>query len=289
MVSKASEFQVVVVGTGRAGLAIARAFQSTEIPVALVSRSAKRLKKQDPPVFTVGDKKCPKAVGFVLLAVPDRAIPEVAQAMIDAGVVGPKTLVGHLSGALPSTVLSPLIPEKRVFSAHPLTAFSKDWKPLFESGLGYITVMLEAPDEKTAIKAKRLFQDAGGQVYLIERSKKPLYHAAAVVGTSFPFLNLIVCSRLLAECGVPEPVRAAGRLLEDTIENVRAAKDLSGLTGPFIRADVGTIASNLGAIREFSSVIAELYSVQGRILAEMLARQGHIAQDALEQIKKVLA
>lgn len=280
-------FEVVIVGTGRAGSGLARAFAESEIPVALVSRAPKRVKRGAPPVFAADHPRCPRGARFILLAVPDRAIPEVAQSLLAAGVIGPRSLVGHVSGALASSILTPPIPADRTFSAHPLTAFPRVMA-IFETTLSGVTVMVEAPDAKTLRAVRKLFQRAEATVATLERDRKPLYHAGAVVGTTFPFLNLMMCASILKECGVPDPFRVASELLDDVMENLGSSKDLSGLTGPFARGDVDTIASNLRAIEGFSKEIAELYRVQGRIIARLAATSGLLGQEAWEAIRKVL-
>ncbi len=287
MPSRSDQFEVVIVGTGRAGSGLARAFLESEVSVALVSRAPRRSRRDEPPVFTADHPRCPRGTRFVLLAVPDRAIPEVAESMLAAGVIGPRSLVGHVSGALASSVLTPPIPTERTFSAHPLTAFPRVMA-IFERSLSGITVMVEAPEAKTLRAVTKLFRRASATVATLAPDRKPLYHAGAVVGTTFPFLNLMMSASILKECGVPDSFQVAGNLLDDVIENLGAAKDLSGLTGPFARGDVATIASNLRAIDGFSKEIAELYRLQGRIIARLAATSGLLGQEAWDAIQKVL-
>ncbi len=280
-----NEFEVVIVGTGRAGSGLAAAFAESEIPVALVSRTAKRGKRGAPPVFTADH--CPRGARFILLAVPDHAIAEAAQAMLAAGVIGPRSLVGHVSGCLTSSVLTPSIPADRTFSAHPLTAFPRAMA-IFDQTLSGVTVMVEAPDRKTLQAVTKLFRRAGATVAVLAADRKPLYHAGAVVGTTFPFLNLMMCAKILQECGVPNPFNIAGNLLDDVTENLMVSKDLSGLTGPFARGDVDTIASNLRALEGFSKEIANLYRIQGLIIGRLAATSGRLGQEAWDAIRKVL-
>lgn len=289
MARVSKDFEVVIVGTGRAGTHLARAFAESEVPVAMVSRRVKRRGRHAPPIFTVDHPQCPREAPFVLLAVPDSVIPEVARTMLDAGVVGPKTRVGHLSGALPSTILEPVIPEGQVFSAHPLTSFPPVMlMSILESGFYGVVVMVEAPHPTTVRAVTRLFSRAGATVAPLDRDRKPLYHAGAVVGTTFPFLNLLLCASILKECGVPEPYRVAGGLLDDVTENLQTARGLSGLTGPFARGDVGTIASNMQALLAVNEAVTELYRLQGRILADLLQESGQLPEETCEAIRKVL-
>lgn len=282
-----NEFEVVIVGPGRAGMSLARAFAESQVSVALIARTPRRARRGDPPILTTDHDRCPRGARFVLLAVPDRAIPEAARTMLEAGVIGPQSLVGHLSGALLSTVLTPPLPAHQVFSAHPLTSFSYGIA-LFDTYLSGVTVMLEAPDARTARAVTTLFRRARAKVAPVDRDKKPLYHAAAVIGTSFPFLNSMICASILRECGVPDAVLAAGRLMDDALENMTDAKGWEGLTGPFVRGDVETIASNLAALRGFSEEAADLYRRQGRILARMLATANLLGQETWEAIQKTL-
>lgn len=281
------DVEVVIVGTGRAGSGLARAFAASEVPVALVSRTPRRVKRDEPPVFTTDHSRCPREVRFVILAVPDGVIPEVARSMLAARVIGPRSLVGHLSGALASSILTPPIPAERTFSAHPLTAFPKIMAVL-EMTLSGVSVMIEAPHPKTLRAVEKLFRRADARVAILAPDRKPLYHAGAVVGSTFPFLNLMMSASILEACGVPDPSRVAGELLEDTIGNLVTSRDVSGLTGPFARGDVGTIASNLKALDAFSQEIAALYRLQGRIVTRWLGSSGRLSEETCEAIQKVL-
>lgn len=280
------KFEVVIVGTGRAGSALAKAFFESKVPVALVSRTPRRGRRGSPPVFTADQEQCPRRVPFVILAVPDRIILEAARTMLDAEVIGPRSRVGHLCGALSSTILVPPILMEQVFSAHPLASLPR---PLSQSGLSGITVMVEAPEPKTLRAVTRLFRRARARVAPIEREKKPLYHAGAVIGTSFTFMNSMICATLLAQCGVPDPGQAAGQLMKDVLGHMSQEGGLSGLTGPFARGDIETIASNLAALRVASQELAELYCLEGRHLARLLADSGLIGPDTCSAIQKTLA
>ena len=191
-----------ILGRGQAGRALASAWGGA---VPLLSHEAR-----------------PK--GWVLLAVPDRAIEALAESFPGR--------CAHLSGSLHV----PGVP-----SLHPLTSFdgeARDWTgtPLAVTG--------EAPEGML-----EAFRRLGFLPFPLEAGQKALYHACAVLASGHAASLWLGAARLLAEGGIQLPGRGLMPLAESTVRNI-AAKGSAGLTGPFARGDEATIARDAEALPE---------------------------------------
>lgn len=191
-----------ILGRGRAGRALAGAWGGR---VALLPHTA-------------------RPEGLVLLAVPDRAVVDLATAFPGRCV--------HLSGSLHLA---------EVPCAHPLTSFdgeASDWTgtPLAVTG--------ELPD-----LLQRAFEDLGFLPFVLPPDLKPLYHAAAVLASGHAATLWVGAEALLRAHGVRLPGRGLGPLAEATLRNVER-HGAAGRTGPFARDDQATIARDAAALPE---------------------------------------
>ncbi len=189
-----------ILGRGRAGRALAAAWGEK---VRLLPHSA------DPS-------------GFVLLAVPDDAIPALAARFPGR--------CAHLSGSLHL---------EGAPSLHPLTSFdgrAADWSgaPLAVTG--------DAPS--WIVDA---FRELGFAPFDLPAELKPLYHACAVLSSGHAASLWLGAARLLAERGVALPGRGFLPLAEATLRHVEAHGE-AGRTGPFVRGDQGTIQRDAMAL-----------------------------------------
>lgn len=191
-----------VLGRGKAGRALAEAWGSR---VSLVSREA-------------------SPEGWILLAVPDAAIPEQAARFPGRCV--------HMSGSLHL---------EGVPCAHPLTSFdgeARDWRgtPLGVSG----------PIPEIMSQA---FAELGFLPFELPPELKALYHACAVLTSGHAATLWLGADRLLRESGIQLPGEGLLPLARATLRNIQQ-KGAAGRTGPFVRQDTGTIERDALALPE---------------------------------------
>lgn len=217
--------RVRVVGSGRAGGAIAGRLAERGFNV---SAGREALADAD----------------LVLLAVPDAAIPEVAQRV----PIGP--WLAHVSGATP---LSALEPHRRRFSVHPLQTLSRERGP---EQLDGAWAAVTAETEEAAATGRWLAGTLGLRPFPLADADKPLYHAGAAIASNFLVTLYRSAARLMEASGAPP--EALVPLMERTIENGFA------LTGPIARGDWTTVEAHLHALEERAPDLIPLY----RALAE---------------------
>jgi len=211
---------VRVIGTGRAGSALAGRLRGTGLTV------------------TAGRETTADAA-LILLAVPDAAIAEVAAAV----PIGP--WVAHVSGA---TSVTALAPHQRRFSLHPLQTLTTDRGP--DQLDGAWAALTYETDEAGEV-AHWLAEQLGLHAFELADADKPLYHAGAAIASNFLVTLYRVAARLLTESGAPP--EALVPLMRRVIENGFQ------LTGPIARGDWATVDAHLAAIRERTPEVEPVY------------------------------
>ena len=275
---------VVIVGAGRAGTGVGLAMAEAGTDVWFITRRPVPLVG---PVRAVrmGAREAPRGRAMFIVAVPDQRIKETLSELVEAGHVTEESVVGHLSGALPSSVITDVALVAGAFSAHPLHAFPPPSPPRrMPPGT---TVMVEG-DTAGVASATVAFAKAGAVVAHIDMSVKALCHAAAVLCSNLPAVLLFAAADLLKDCGVPDPVGAAARLLGSLAANLASAPGASTVTGPFVRGDVETVAQNIAALEARDSDAAQLYRMLGARLVDRLRINRVLSEAAWKAIHETL-
>jgi predicted short-subunit dehydrogenase-like oxidoreductase (DUF2520 family) len=171
---------ITVIGTGRAGSAIAA-----------------RLRERGVPLRAGGDLR--------LLCVPDRAIGAVARS-IEAG-----PWVAHVSGGTP---LAALEPHTARFSVHPLQTLTLARGPeQLDGAWGAIT----AEDDNARARALWLAETLGLRPFTLADEHRAAYHAGASIASNFLVTLYRAAAALVTEAGAP--AEALVPLMTRTIEN----------------------------------------------------------------------
>ncbi len=171
---------ITVIGTGRAGSAIAA-----------------RLRERGVAVREDGDLR--------LLCVPDRSIAEVARS-IEAG-----PWIAHVSGGTP---LAALDPHSARFSVHPLQTLTTSRGPeQLDGAWGAVT----AEDNDGHARAAWLAETLGLRPFTLRDENRAGYHAGASIASNFLVTLYRAAATLFAEAGTPP--EALVPLMTRTIEN----------------------------------------------------------------------
>lgn len=175
-----------------------------------------------------------RGVEFLVLAVPDAVVADVADAVapeLDAVVV-------HLAGALTLDVLAP---HQRRASVHPLVALTGG-----DEGAARLRGAWMAVAGDPA--AMQLVDALNGRPFAVADADRVRYHAAAVVASNHVVALLGQVERLAAGCGLAlEPFLA---LTRGAIDDVAAHGPAAALTGPVSRGDWDTVNAHVAALPE---------------------------------------
>ncbi len=217
---------VRIVGDGRAGRSLEAALSATSWEsLGILDHDAVDGLRPD---FTNASAEA----DIVVLAVPDDAIADVAQALSPGTAA-----ILHLSGA---TRLDALSPHTRVGSVHPLVS-------LPNLRIGAERLLANATFAVAGDPAAgRLVAALGGRAITVDDDRRATYHAAASVAANHLVALAAQVSRLATAAGVPDD--AFWDLMSSTLDNVRALGPQAALTGPAARGDVQTVANHVEAI-----------------------------------------
>lgn len=272
-----------VIGAGNVGETLARLLARNGYQIgALYSRSPERGELLSGRVGAVSVESREAVIALcdlTLLTVPDDVIQEVAESINVRDARG-KAIV-HTSGAHDSTVLQSLAARGAwVGSLHPAYPFADVERSV--AGLRDAAFAVEAADPTLHAWLVEIVGALRGHVLDIPLGKKALYHAAMVMASNYTVTLYAVAERLLLDLGAQQVAAnaALNALLTGTLENLRAKRIPDALTGPLVRADVGTLKAHLDALRGegIEPQLGYLYTLLAQLSYPMLeARQVDLA------------
>jgi predicted short-subunit dehydrogenase-like oxidoreductase (DUF2520 family) len=225
----------------------------------------------------------------VVLAVPDRAIAQVAIQVAAGGALKRGAVVAHLSGALPAGILAGVRAAGGwQGSMHPLQSFASVENAL--AALPTSFYFLEG-DEEAVDVLRSLVISLEGRPVRIDSGAKSLYHAAACVASNYLVTLADYAATLMMRAGVPgdAAMPALLPLIQGTVKNLETLGLPEALTGPISRGDVGTVKNHLEALRRAPGDLVRLYVALARKTVEVALRKGKIARKAADQILGLLS
>lgn len=219
--------RLAIVGNGRVGNALARAFSEAGIGVE------GPLARGEQPTADV-----------VLLCVPDAEIANAAAA-VDA------RMLGHVSGATPLDALMPDAPAgadaRAAFGLHPLQTVAGPDTDFAGCGCAIAGSSPEALE-----LARALALAARMEPFEIDDSARAAYHAAASIASNFVVTLEWMAERVAAAAGI-EPAdarRMLAPLVRQTIGNWAELGPADALTGPIARGDELTVQRQRAAVAD---------------------------------------
>jgi len=278
---------IFIVGPGRMGLALGYALVNSDA-VEKLTVCGRRPEPPAHPLFVQGLARYVFGLArpdfgteAVFLAVPDGVVPEMAHALAGQGRAPEGCAAFHLSGALPTDLLSPLHAQGyAVGSFHPLQAVAHPVTGAERIPGSYVAV---TGDPQAVAVARRLTASIGCHVLTVPEARRPLYHAAAVMASNFlPPLMDAAC-RLLERAGVPydEALPALLPLVRGALSNIEERGLEASVTGPIPRGDVETVELHLRALDPRDR---RLYAILGSELIRIAAHL--IPEDARKELQE---
>ena len=276
--------KVFVLGAGRAGRSLARAFVVAGVDV--VGLHGRHVEPTASPPISAGP--LPPALGaatVVLITVRDAQLGDALRQLADASLA-PRAVVLHASGATDPPEASVLRSRGHpVGTMHPLVPLaSPDRAP---------TVLRDAwigvDGDLGAIAAGRaLASSIGAHALTIPPGEKPRYHAAAVFAANFPVVVAALAERLLVEAGVLESEARAATLglMSAAVSNLETGRPHDVLTGPIARGDVASVLGHLSALANDAPALAAYVTLSRAALT--LARERGTSAERLAEISAAL-
>lgn len=275
---------VAIIGSGRVGSALAILLSRHQFrQVRAYDRNPERLNIlkdwQDAPItVSTSLKDVVAGADLVFLAVQDRYIPELAQALatrINRADLKDRYFA-HLSGSLTAAVLQPLSACGVVtFSLHPLQSLADVEGAV--KGLAGSYFSFEG-DSRALPLAESVVSALSGHLVQLAAADKALYHAAAVVSSNFFIALEEMAINLMSGIGVDTDTarKMLLPLIRGSFENLERVAPVDALTGPIVRGDDQTIAVHLGALTEKFPDYLEAYRLLAGLNIDLAARKSGV-------------
>lgn len=245
-----------IIGCGRLGKTLAALFVSTEF-VCIQDIVNLSIASSEKAVAFLGQGRACLAVkqlksaDIYLIATPDNSIEFIAQQITLQGILKPGDVIFHCSGLLSSECLSSTVSLGcYTASLHPIFSFSE---PVMDVKNFRGTYCAFEGNKEALDRLLPLFNAIEGQIFLIEKKSKPLYHAASVFASNY----LVTLSAMAKECyskaGLNEALaeNLTLALMSQALGKAQRLKPQEALTGPLQRADTDTLKKHLSALKSF--------------------------------------
>ncbi len=262
---------VGIVGAGSVGQALARLL-AAEFDVIVTSRSRARAAAAAAGIEARAAtlEALASSSDCVIVAVPDRAVSEVAAALARFDLAAAL----QTSGALGPASLAPL--RKRGVPCamfHPLQTFPTPGagaQRLPGSAVGV------CGDDRALAWCERLAGALRCTTLRVSEDRLAQYHAAAVLASNCVVGLVDAAATLMDGAGVEraDALRALRPLLDASLENASTMEANQALTGPVARGDAVTVRRHLSSMRNSPTPLVGLYRAFGEYLLDLAQRRG---------------
>lgn len=184
-----------------------------------------------------------------ILAVKDSAIPDLA----DEVILPEGSILVHTSGTMPLGVLEY---SSASFTGilYPLQSFTKGKKLDLEE----VPFLLEATDEETLQKLKKLAKSLSPLTYVVRSKDRKAVHVAAVFASNFTNHMIRIAEEIMRKQGLDFEMLKP--LIIETISKSLQIGAKSAQTGPAIREDYETLEEHHQFLG-YNDSIAEIYKL----------------------------
>lgn len=247
--------RVFQIGAGQAGRGLNRAFSSSGTRViALHGR------RPSPGATSYG--AIPDSIrdaNVILVSVREQQIDGVMEDLVNAAAAGRLergTVILHTSGVAEPVALQSLASLGFPGGTfHPLVPFANPERAGALLRGAWIGIDGDATARATA---RRLAAGLGARTLDIPAGKKAAYHAAAVMGSSFPMVLASVAGHLLQSIGISAATAAHAieGLMTGAMANFADRSPDDVLTGPVARGDAVTLGKHLKGLKQSPSALS---------------------------------
>lgn len=210
---------------------------------------------------------------FILLAVPDDALAEVAHRLAVQQILRAGDIVFHCSGAQASNVLQALhAQEVLIASIHPLKSFAGPEQSITDFAG---TWCASEGDAAALAQLLPLFEAIGARHFQIKAEQKLLYHAGAVLACNHLVALLDAALLCMEQAGIPRSAAwpALRLLIDGTLRNIDVLGTQRALTGPVARGDTQLVQQEIVATQAAGAAVSDSYRALSRLAEYLLQRK----------------
>lgn len=284
-----SRLRIAIVGSGRVGAVLGAAWhRAGHRIIGVTARSDMSRLRADallPGVRILDETEVAQDADLVLLAVPDRALPEVVGRLSESGAIRAGQFVVHPAGRYGLDVLAPAASRGAVplalHPALPLTGTTMDLDRLAGAVFG-----VTAPEGMRTV-AEALVVELGGEPVWIPEEARAGYHAALTFAANYAMTLVNESVSLLADAGAESPERILGPLVRASVETALERGDRAQ-TGPITRGDGSTISAHLAWLALRAPLAEEAYRALGRLTVDRMLASGVIDTEQASDVLRGL-
>ncbi|MBN2804875.1 MAG: DUF2520 domain-containing protein [Deltaproteobacteria bacterium] len=227
-----------------------------------------------------------KNVDTVLVTVPDHIISQIVSLALAEELFSSSQIWIHCSGHLTTSVFEPLKDKiKGMATMHPAFVFPPKKCTHIPEGVFFAV----GGDKEGLQKALDHVNLLKGIFMSVDPEKRPLYHAAMVMGSNYLVTLLSAARDTLIEAGISEkqiePLLYS--LSTSAIDRTKKLGISHSLSGPVRRGDVSVVKDHLEALKPFKK-LQELYIEMGRATVDIAEEQDGYCKDTALTLKELL-
>jgi predicted short-subunit dehydrogenase-like oxidoreductase (DUF2520 family) len=247
--------EILIVGRGKVGTALARAGRRAGCHVATASHG-----------------RLPRKIDadLVFLAVPDAAVASVARSV--AARATRTTTLAHVAGRIGADVLAAARANGHaIATCHPMVSFADTRRPPSLAGASFV-----AAGDRRAIATLRRFAKILGMHLVHADVHGPAYHAAAALVANGTAALADAGVDILAALGITrrDAANVLAGLLRSVAENVEHVGVPEALTGPIARGDAATVRLHRAALAELGEDELATYDAIAPVIVRTASSAG---------------
>jgi predicted short-subunit dehydrogenase-like oxidoreductase (DUF2520 family) len=279
-----------IAGTGRVAQALGRLLSEAGQPVAAIAgrnweRTTRAARFISTSIIPATIEELPALASHILIAVSDKAVEPVALLLARSGFQRGVAL--HTCGAKGPQALVVLADEGVSCGAlHPMQSFASA-----EQGVASMVGSFFSIDgDPEAIEwGSSIVTLVGGRSLRIHAEDRSLYHAAAVMASSYIAALIYGAVEILKAAGVERSTALStlAPLARTCAENSLNLGPVEALTGPIERGDSATVLAHLKGLRSLPGPVKRLYGSAGQLVVQMAVLRG-LPETKAAEIEEIL-
>jgi predicted short-subunit dehydrogenase-like oxidoreductase (DUF2520 family) len=196
----------------------------------------------------------------LFITTSDDQIEDVVNKLCSSSRLKSGQLIVHMSGALPSTILSPAKAFGcYIYSLHPLQSFADIDKSV--AALADTYFCLEGDEERISMLVD-ILTTCKNPYFKIKPEQKVLYHASACMLSNYLVTLIHNGLKLMQGMDIDSATafKAMLPLINSTLQNVNSLGTENALTGPISRGDINTVVKQFEGINADSKDQLKLFA-----------------------------
>ena len=292
-VFKSSHPSVTIVGAGAVGGVLAKRLHEHGYPIdAVLSRKEESAilvaQEVEAPVASSHLRDLPDDTRLVVIAVPDDTIGMLAEHLAYLAHPWKDTLVLHTSGALSSSILSPLGTRgAQLLGFHPLQTVTRSSGP---EALDNTYAGIEGQPAAVAAGIE-IAVNIGMRYVVLSPESKMRYHLAASMASNFLVTLTAAAQQILTSLDIDRATaqRLLHPLMQTTLDNLAENPPEDVLTGPIVRGDLDTLTGHGLALRRYLPHLVPLYSALATETVPIAVRSSRLSPEQADDVLELIA